>query len=67
MAMTSWPTLSAAEVAERRGGQVGRVDAQHGEIGVRVVTDEMRREAAGIGVGDLQGCGLVDDVAVGQR
>jgi hypothetical protein len=61
IATTSWPTRS------RREGWRLAVQAQDGEVGVGIVADRIRREAAPVGKGRLDLAGAADDVAVGQH
>jgi len=42
-------------------------EAQDGEIGIGIVTHQVRREAAPVGKGGLDLAGTADDVAVGQH
>ena len=56
----------AARVAEARRHQVGRVHAQDGEVGLRVVADELRVQFASVAQRHAQLVGAVGDVAVGE-
>ena len=44
LASTQWESIALKwrNLAERRRDQIGRRDAQNGEISVRIVTDEVR-------------------------
>ena len=55
-----------ARIAEPREGRRLAFEPQHGEIGVRVVADQSRRESAPVGKGRLDLAGAADHMAVGQ-
>ncbi len=67
MATTSWPTRRPRESPRRAGDEVGRVHAQDGEVGLRVVADELRVQFASVAQRHAQLVGAVGDVAVGQH
>ena len=67
MATTSWPTRSRRESPSRAKAGVSPSEAQDGEIGVGIVADQVRREAAPIGKSRLDLARAADDVAVGQH
>ena len=47
--------------------ELRRVDPQHGQIGVRIVSDDVRVRAAPVREHDFDSFGAVDDVAVRQH
>ena len=53
-------------VAELDGGEVGRRDADDGDVAVAVLADEVCRALAAVGERDVDRRGAVDDVAVGE-
>ena len=56
-----------ARIAEPDEDRCLAFEPQHREIGVGVVTDQNRAEAAPVGKGRLDLAGAADDVAVGQH
>ena len=67
MASTRSPTCSASESPKSTGGEplAAVLDAQHREIGARVLEDEVGIELALVGERDLDLVGVLDDVIVG--
>ena len=53
-------------VAQRGRDEVPGVDADHGQVGLGVVADQVGLVLAAVGQRDLEPLGPVDDVAVGQ-
>jgi len=58
--------LDFPRVAEVDAAQVWGGDVQHGQVGLRVLADQLGRVAPAVGQGDADHVGPVDDVAVGQ-
>ena len=52
------------QTAETRVNEMGRVDAQDGEVRVRIIADQGRGEHPSVRQGDFDFVGRVDDVAV---
>ena len=67
MASTRSPTWSASESPKSTGGEAlaAVLDAQHREIGARVLEHELGVELALVGERDLDLVGVLDDVVVG--
>ena len=61
--------LHLAALAQPRGDQSGRLDGQHGDVGIGIVPHFARIDSAPVGQVDLDpvGRGAADDVAVGQH
>ena len=61
--------LHPAALAQPRGDQSGRLDGQHGDVGIGIVPHFARIDSAPVGQVDLDpvGRGAADDVAVGQH
>ena len=51
-------------VAERRGGEAGRVDLDHGDVGVRIAADDLGLELAPVEQAHAHFARAVDDVVV---
>ena len=62
--LTDQERVGIAEV-DRREALAAVLDAQHREIGARVLEDEVRIELALVGERDLDLVGVLDDVIVG--
>ena len=60
------PDPDGTRVAERRERQRRSVDADNGEIGVRILADEIRLRRAAVGHDDRQRGGRLHDMAVGE-
>ena len=67
IAITSWPGRKRGRIAERRRDQIRRGDAQHGEIRVRIVTDEVRHEIPTVRQRHADRFAPCDDVTVGEN
>src|SRR5439155_24280869 len=52
---------------QARGGEVGRVDAEDGEVGVRILANQLSVGPAAIAEDHFDSVGAVNDVAVGQN
>src|SRR5690349_23292647 len=65
MATTSWPDLLG--ISENNRHNVGRVDADDGQICVGIVAHEVGPGSPAIGERDVDTRGAMDDVAVGQN
>ena len=61
------PDAHLPGIAERHMGQAVAMDAQHGEIGVRIVADEIGRQRAAIHQRRHDAGGAVDHMAVGEQ
>ena len=66
IAITTCPGRKRRRVAERRGGELWRGDAQHRQVGVRIVADEIGAEHPAVGERHRDFVAAGDDVAVGQ-
>ena len=72
MAIASCPTRNFWESPSGRHHQagcvvIGYVHAHHRQIGCGIVADGAGGEAAAVGEGNLNACGLVHHVAVGEN
>src|SRR5439155_13499681 len=52
---------------QARGGEVGRVNAEDGEVGVRILANQLRVGPSAIAEDHFDSVGAVNDVAVGQN
>jgi len=61
------PGAQRRRIAERRVGQIRCVDAQHGQVGMRIVADQRRGKLAAVEERDPNPLRLVNHVAVGEN
>ncbi len=60
------PDAQGGGIAERGGGEVRAVDADDGQVGIRVFPNKLGGEPPAVRQGGLDLAGAMDDVAVGE-
>jgi hypothetical protein len=67
MAMASWPTRTPRDTPSSTAGSRGRADAQHRDVGVRILADQIRVAREPVGKRGADGARAGDHVAVGEK